>query len=183
MLYQRKPVITIADPIVRFHHLIVRPNLAELEQRAADVVLERTAPTFAAKILGPHFEYLAREWTYWHGAEHGLTDVREVGTSTIPCREHRGHEIDVVAVARDSAPRVKGARITVIGEAKATNKRPGMGDLDRLEHIRNLMTGLGYDAGNATLALFSRTGFTKELAVDAPGRGAVLLGIDDLYGG
>jgi hypothetical protein len=182
LLHQRKPVITVADPIVRFHHLIVRPHLARLEQGDAESVLATTTPTFTSKILGPHFEYLARQWTYWHGAEHGLDDVREVGTSTIACREHRGHEIDVVAIARDSAPRTRGARITVLGEAKATTKPRGTADLDRLEHIRDLVLALGYDTTDARLVLYSRTGFTKDLATHAAARRAVLVNLDAIYG-
>lgn len=178
MLHQRKPVITVADPIVRFHHLIVRPRLAELEQRNTEAVLDATAHTFESKIVGPHFEYLAREWTYWHGAEQGLSDIREVGTATVACREHKGHEIDVVAISRTSNPRTRGAKVTVLGEAKATAKSRGPADLDRLEHIRDLVTDLGYDAHEAQLAIFSRSGFSRELASDHRG---VLLDLDDIY--
>jgi hypothetical protein len=122
MLHQRKPVITIADPIVRFHHLIVRPRLAELEQRDTRAVLDATTRTFDSKIVGPHFEYLAREWTYWHGTERGLSDIGAVGTATVACREHKGHEIDVVAISRTSNPRTRGAKITVLGEARRPRK-------------------------------------------------------------
>jgi hypothetical protein len=33
LIWQRKPIISVADPAVRFHHLIVRPNLIDLEAR------------------------------------------------------------------------------------------------------------------------------------------------------
>lgn len=124
LLLQRKPVITVADPIVRFHDLIVRPNLVDFELREGRAAWERSRETFSSKVLGPHFEDLARQWTLRHGREQGLDDIGQVGTTTVACREHRGHEVDVVALSRTSRPRDKSARVTLLGEAKATNKPP-----------------------------------------------------------
>ena len=95
-------VITVADPIVRFHDLIVRPNLVDFELREGRVAWERCQETFSSKVLGPHFEDLARQWTLRYGRERGLDDIGQVGTTTVACREHRGHEVDVVALSRSS---------------------------------------------------------------------------------
>lgn len=182
LLLQRKPVITVADPIVRFHDLIVRPNLAEFEMREGRRVWERSQATFSAKILGPHFEDLSRQWAQLHAREAGLEDIGPVGTTTIPCREHRGHEIDVAALERGGRPRTKGARITLLGEAKATNKRPTVSDLQRLQHIRELLRTQGWDASECALAVFSHSGFDPTLTEAAAESQAHLLTLDAMYG-
>jgi uncharacterized protein len=33
LLLQRRPVITVADPVVKFHNLVIRPNLLDFEMR------------------------------------------------------------------------------------------------------------------------------------------------------
>ncbi|MGH3264894.1 MAG: ATP-binding protein, partial [Trebonia sp.] len=80
LLLQRHPVITVADPVVRFHNLVVKPNLLDLEMRNAEAAWERSRPTFSAKIEGPHFEELARQWARRHAQEAGLANVGQVGT-------------------------------------------------------------------------------------------------------
>ncbi|WP_328747863.1 DUF234 domain-containing protein [Streptomyces sp. NBC_00285] len=182
LLLQRKPVITVADPIVRFHDLIVRPNLVDFEMREGRAAWERSRETFSSKVLGPHFEDLARQWTLRYGRERGLDDIGQVGTATVACREHRGHEIDVVALSRASRPRDKSARITLLGEAKATNKPRTVADLRRLEHIRDLLCTQGWDAGGAVLAVYARKGAAPDL-VDAAGAGrGLLVDMGELYG-
>jgi AAA+ ATPase superfamily predicted ATPase len=182
LLLQRRPVITVADPAVRFHNLIVRPNLAQLEIREADAAWARSEPTFSAKIVGPHFEDLAREWVRWYGREAGLDDVGQVGTTVVACQEHQGHEVDVIALDRTSMPRTRAARITLLGEAKATNRLRSSADLRRLEHIRDLLVAQGWQAAESAFAIFSRTGFDPDLATEAaPGR-VVLIDLEALYG-
>lgn len=52
--------------------------------------------------------------------------------------ERAQHEIDVLALAGGQMPRSHGVRIRAIGEAKATERARGRGDLGRLEHLRGL---------------------------------------------
>ena len=93
------------------------------------------------------------------------------------------HEIDVLALARGSRPRSPGAPVAFVGEAKHRDRRPGLTELHRLQHLRDLLTASGHDAADATLGLFSATGFTDELTVEATAsRGKILLAtVDDLY--
>lgn len=182
LLLQRRPIITVADPIVRFHNLIVRPNEAELSLRETREVWDRSRDTFSAKILGPHFEELAREWVRWYASEVGLDNIGRIGTTEVPCQEHRGHEIDVIALDRYAMPRNKNARITLLGEAKATNAPRTIADLGRLEHIRALFVDQGRDASNAELALFSRSGFDADLIAESRNKAVHLLDLADLYG-
>ena len=111
--------------------------------------------------------------------------VSPVGQAVIACREHKtGHEIDVLALARGCRPRTPGVPVAFIGEAKYRDRRPGLAELHKLEHVRTLLTAAGHDASAAILGLFSGTAFTEDLAAEAAqSRGRILLaGLDTLYG-
>ena len=75
-------------------------------------------------------------------------------------------------------------RSCFIGEAKHRDRRPGLAELRRLQHLRDLLTAAGHDATDAAFGLFSATGFTDELAAEAAAsEGKMLLAtLDDLYG-
>jgi hypothetical protein len=104
----------------------------------------------------------------------GLGDV---GFATV--HDHAGrakHDIDVIAVDQN--------RITLIGEAKATVAERTMGDLQRLDHIKDVLSAIGHDARRAVVAIFSTTGFTAELRDAAASRhGVELIDLDRLYAG
>lgn len=73
--------------------------------------------------------------------------------------------------------------IALIGEAKATAARRGTGGLQRLEHVRALLTDQGYDTTGTTLALFSLHDFYPDLVGSAAGRDDLLLvDLATLYG-
>lgn len=185
MLLDRRPVITVADPVVRLHHLVTEPHLAELEAGEATRVWADVVHTVESKILGPHFEALATEWISRHGRVEAGLDVGPSGQATIACREHRcSHEIDLLTLARGMRPRTAGTTITVLGEAKYRDRRPGLAELRRLEHLRDLLVANGHDAAGATLALFSATGFTDDLEQEAarPTSRVLLAGLEHLYG-
>ena len=185
LLLDRRPVITVADPMVRFHQLVIEPYLADLEAGRAHKVWAEARHTVESKILGPHFESMAAEWVGRHAATEAGLSVGPVGQTVIACREHRtGHEIDVLALARGARPRTPEAPVAFIGEAKHRDRRPGLAELRRLEHLRDLLTTAGHDAAGAVLGLFSTSGFTQELHVTAAGsRGAILLApLEALYG-
>lgn len=185
LLLDRRPVITIADPLVRFHQLIIEPHQADLEAGRASQVWTEAAHTVESKIYGPHFEALAAEWVArYAGAEAGLA-VGPVGQTVIACREHKtGHEIDVLALARGARPRTPGAPVAFVGEAKHRDRRSGLTELRTLQHRRELLTAVGHDASDAVLGLFSATGFTQELQAEAADSGGniLLVSLDMLYG-
>ncbi len=125
LLLDRRPVVTVADPMVRFHQLIVEPYLADLEAGRAAQVLAEAKHTIKSKIYGPHFEALAAEWTARYAATEAGLVVGPVGQTVIACREHQtGHEIDVLALARGARPRAAGAPVTFVGEAKHRDRLP-----------------------------------------------------------
>ena len=185
LLLDRRPVVTVADPMVRFHQLVTEPYLADLEAGRARQVWAEAGHTVESRIFGPHFEALARQWVARYAFPEAGLIVGPVGQTVIACREHKAsHEIDILALARGARPRTQGSPVAFIGEAKHRDRRPGRTELRRLAHLRELLTASGHDAADATLGLFSASGFTDELTAEAAtGQGRVLLAdLDTLYG-
>jgi hypothetical protein len=185
LLLDRRPVVTVTDPMVRFHQLVIEPYLADLEAGRAYQVWGEAEHTVESKIFGPHFEALAADWVARYAAQESGLAVGPVGQTIIACREHKtGHEIDVLALARGTRPRTHGAPIAFIGEAKHRDRRPGVAELRRLQHLLELLTAAGHDATDAVFGLFSASGFTEELeAAAAASQGRILLAnLDTLYG-
>ena len=185
LLLERRPVVTVADPMVRFHQLVIEPHLADLEAGRSRQVWADAEHTVESKIFGPHFEALASEWVARYAPEEADLAVGPVGQTVIACREHEaGHEIDVLALAPGCRPRAPGAPVAFIGEAKHRDRRPGLAELRRLQHLRDLLTAAGHDATGAVFGLFSAAGFTEELTAEATAsRGKVLLAaLNKLYG-
>lgn len=184
LLLDRRPVITVTDPLVRFYQLVIEPYQADLEAGHARRVLAEAEHTVDSKILGPHFETLAAEWVARYAYDEAGVAVGPVGSTVIACREHKqAHEIDIVALGRGSRPRTPGSPVAFIGEAKYRDRRAGMAKLRRLEHIRELLTAAGHNADEAVLGLFSAAGFTEDLATEAAsiGRRLLLVSLADLY--
>lgn len=151
-LHERRSTYRIAEPMIRTHQLLIAPNEARLTRHRAAEVWEETQTTVESNIFGPHLEELAREWTMVHAAPASLGGVRAqtVGEADVACREHRGHQVDVVALHGD--------RVVALGEAKW--RAVNAGDLERLRHIRDVTP----DAGGAKLLLFSAGRPTRKAA-------------------
>ncbi|TMR23972.1 ATP-binding protein [Nonomuraea turkmeniaca] len=170
-LWERRPVITIVDPIVRFHNLVTVPQRDLVETGQSAEAWRRSRPTFVARILGPHFESCARAWLRGQ-ADPALRGHAGVVTGTVVNdRKGQKHEIDIVALDK----RAGRAEIRLIGEAKATVTRRSTADLDRLDRLKELLAEQGHDAGSAVLALFSMEGFQPDLVSTARRRRDVLL--------
>lgn len=181
-LRQRRPVYRIAEPVLRLHQLIIAPNEADLVGHAAARVWADNADTVQSKIYGPHFEELARQWCLWHAEPETLGDRPSlVQGATVACARHReSHELDVVVSRKRPGHRDV---LLAIGEAKNTTRPVGDGELDRLEHLRELLPSDRVESP-PRLLLFSRNGFTAELRRSTAGRRDVaLVDLDRLYRG
>lgn len=171
-LTTRRPVITVADPIIRFHNLITVAQTDLVESGRSAQAWQAARNTFAAQILGPHFEACARHWLRQYAAEEVRAGSSVVAAAVINDRSGKAkHEIDVLGLDRTS----NRASITLIGEAKATVARRTVADLDRLDHIRTLLAEAGHDTSGARIALFATEGFHQDVIDTAKRRGDVLL--------
>src|ERR1700722_12877279 len=113
------------------------PEWSDLERPGyAGQVWDRSQATFRGKVLGPHFEHLARTWTRWYASADTLGGPRtRVAHGTIPDPANKtSHELDVVVFGRDDDGR---ETVLAIGEAKS-NDIVGRGHLQRLERLRAL---------------------------------------------
>lgn len=185
VLKQRGSRLALTDPIVRFHEVVVLPRLADFEERRGGRALARAESAVSSLVLGPHFEHLCRVWTARFAADEGLgRHVGPVGATTLSDpRGRTSHDVDVVALEEGEAAGRRDARVALIGEAKTANRPRDLADLDRLDHIRRLLVDQGTRAAGATLAVFSRSGFDRDLRAAASGRADVLLvDLAHLYG-
>jgi hypothetical protein len=177
-LRQRKPTISVCDPIIRFDRLITAPSLGRLELEHTEPVWRAAAPTFRSNILGPHFEELARDWVHRFAPDEldRQAGFGEVGFGSVQDNAGRAkHDIDVLAV--------DGKKVNLTGEAKATLARRGLPDLERLDTIRTVLAREGYDTAETIVALFSTAGFTSDLVRTASSRGDTeLVDPERLYG-
>ena len=174
----------IAEPLITFYHSVMRPIWSDLAHTRDPARLwERSQPRFTANVLGPHFEQLCRHWTRYFAPEEitgGFPSRVEPGTVNDPASK-KTRQVDVAAFAVGDDGR---EAVLAIGEAK-WHETMGLAHLERLRHIRGLLTAQGRPgAGAARLLCFSGAGFTAELRDEAAQSGEVrLLTPADLYAG
>ncbi len=183
MFKNRRPIYRLADPIVRFHHVVTRGDLARFEDRRFADAWADAQPRFSTHVLGPHFEQLARDFVF-RFASPATTggQVAEVGAAVVnDSRARAQYELDVVANVRQSS----GANeVAAIGEAKHTTQVRTIADLTRLEGIRALLVDRGKAPPTTKLLLFSATGFDRNLLAAGVARDDVeLVDLDRMYRG
>jgi uncharacterized protein len=174
----------IAEPLISFYHAVMRPIWSDLAHTRNPARLwERSQHRFTDNVLGPHFEQLARQWARYFAAEEtigGFPARVEPGTVNDPASK-KTHQVDLVAYGFGEADQ---QTILAIGEVK-WHERMGISHLDRLRHIRGLLTAAGRP-GAATARLLCITGgeFTSDLAAEVARAPEVqLLTPGDLYAG
>ncbi|MGH8907691.1 MAG: AAA family ATPase [Egibacteraceae bacterium] len=153
-LRAKRSLLDIADPFLRFHYAIIRPNRAALSRRRAAAVWDRAAVTFRSQVAGPHFEHVCREAVL--DFDLGLPPIADVGATMVydpALRRH--HEVDVVGIDE------KGL-VTLIGEVKASTGDRTLEDLRRLEHVRSLLPA-DRRAAAVHLAVFTAGGADANL--------------------
>lgn len=174
----------IAEPLVTFYHAVMRPNWGALERpgRAA-AIWQRAQPTFMSKVVGPHFEELARQWARWHASPDthgGHPTLVASGTVNDPANRTT-HDVDIAVLGDPGTGR---RSILSIGEAK-WNTTMTLGHLERLQHIRGLLTAHPTTpaTANTRIALYSATGFTPDLHQAARRGEVTLVDLHRLYHG
>ncbi|MHB8463860.1 MAG: AAA family ATPase [Acidimicrobiales bacterium] len=183
LLRDRRPIYRLADPIVRFHHVVTRADLARFEDRRFAEAWPDAQARFSTHVLGPHFEKLARDFTskFASSATTGGV-VARVGSAVIRDQKARAqHQLDIVATMR--MPNGS-SEVVAIGEAKHTSRVRTVADLDRLAHIRAMLVSRGAAPATTKLLLFSANGFDHNLSETSAGRDDVeLIDLERMYRG
>jgi AAA+ ATPase superfamily predicted ATPase len=167
----------IADPLITFYQVVMRPQWGLLESGRARPVWQDAAARFSAQVLGPHFEQLCREFAL--AAPAGLFGALpgEVGSGVVADPARRSQiEIDVVVFA----PTVPGEprRILSLGEVKWGEVLSAR-HVDRLRRARDLLATRGYDTRDTMLTCYGGVGFEPNLtSLDDH---VLTVGLDDLY--
>ncbi len=185
LLIDRRPLYRLADPIVRFQHLINRRHRARLEDRRALEVWADAEATYRSQIVGPHFESMCRLWTdrYASDVTRGGPAGPSASLQVNDRREKKSFELDVVALGR--GPRTGTTKaVQLIGEAKAHQLDiDALARLDRLNDLLMARSGVT-QSPTAKRLLFSVQGFTSDLAAAAFARPDVeLVDLGRLYEG
>lgn len=179
-LRSRRTTYRIAEPMLRFQQLVIAPRESRLVRGHRSQIWHELSGTVSSRILGPHFEELAREWVREHATEHALGGIASlVGPAEINSAADRTrHGLDVVVV-EDEPERPR--RVCAIGEAKWRSEPVGRDQLERLRRLRSL---LPTQARPVRLLLFSRAGFDADLRREADISGDVeLVDLERLYTG
>lgn len=165
-LRSRRTTYRVAEPMLRFHQLVIAPREARLSRGRRPQIWDELSGTVSSRIFGPHFEELARQWVREHAAERTAGGVATlVGPTVLHSPADRTpHELDVVVV-EDETERPR--RVCAIGEAKWRADPVGREQLGRLRRLRDLLPAAERPV---RLLLFSRGGFEpalrREVATD-----------------
>ncbi|MBF8187127.1 ATP-binding protein [Nonomuraea sp. K274] len=159
---ENRPTYRIAEPLIGFYHAIMRPVWDQLERPgSANRVWQASRRRFVSNVLGPHFEQVCRDWALHHAEPDLLGGLpARVGHGTVHDPTTRtGHEIDVAVIGIADSGK---APLLAIGEAK-WNDTMGAAHIDRLRHIRDLITRAGrYDTSHTKMICFSGAGFNDK---------------------
>jgi len=177
LLLDRRPTLRVADPIVRFHDLVIRPRLTAFEERRSEPAWRDAQSTIRSHVLGPAFEDLAREWVTRYSSPATLGgEPGEVGASVLNDAAGRSqHQLDVVVLAAGQRRRPPRPKVIAIGEAKDSDRGRTADDIARLEKGRDLLAARGVDTTDCKLLLFGRSGFEGDLHQIAERRGDIEL--------
>lgn len=178
-----RPTYRIAEPLIRFYHVIMRPVWDQLERPgSATRVWQASRHRFTGNVLGPRFEQICRDWTLFHADSDLLGGLAaRVGHGAVHDRRARaGHEVDVAVVGIANGTK---APLLAIGEAK-WNDTMGAGHIERLRHIRDVIGAAGrYDTTNTRLLCFSGAGFNDNARAASDASDDVrLIDLPMLYG-
>ncbi|MEU4288338.1 ATP-binding protein [Kribbella sp. NPDC026596] len=169
----RRSTYRVAEPLVVFYHVVMRPQWGLLESGRAQNVWEAARARFSSQVVGPHFEQLCRDFALSAPAELFGELPGQIGAGIVPDHGRRTQiEIDVVVLA----PTVPGQRrkLLSLGEVK-WGEVMGRRHVERLERARQLLSR-DYDTSDTVLACYSGAGFEPGLDPKV-----LTIGLDELY--
>ncbi len=180
-LRERSSRYSVAEPIVRFHRLVVEPAAVRLTRRGAGrAIWEDAMVWIRPRVFAPHLERLAREWVLLDSSPATSGGVvNACGPSRVGSGD-RVLQLDLLATTADHRGR---KRVCAVGEVKSGQDRVGAGQLERLDFAIDLLDPKVVDESPKRL-LISRSGFTRQLEQTASHRRDVeLIDLPRLYSG
>jgi uncharacterized protein len=179
-LRDNRPTYHPADPLLRFHYAIIRPNHSRLARHdaATSDIWQQLLPTFESQVIGPCFESVARDWTQHIASQQTLSGTpAHVGPTIVTLADGSECQIDVVVA--DAAESPSARTVHALGEAKA-GERITMAHVKVLERARE---ALGVRATNAKLLCFGSR-ISPEVHRNAAQRTDLeIVDLERLYGG
>jgi hypothetical protein len=176
-----RSVYRICEPLIVFHHAIMRPEWSRLERRGqAAQVWRDSARRFAGSVVGPRFEQICRDWVQDYAVEEVAGGaVAQVCQGVVNDTEQKtAHQVDVVVFGNDAA---RQRVLLAIGEAKWAEPM-GSGHLARLQRVRELLIRNGQPgAQTARLLCFGGAEPSGQLRRAAAAGQVRLVGLADLY--
>ncbi len=171
-----KPLYRISEPLIVFYEAIMRRQWTLLERGYEEVAWTGAQSTFLAKVVGPNFESICRDWALTAGPAVFGEPVGHVASASINDANARAQiEVDVVVLAAEEPGQPR--RVLSLGEVK-WDRVMGVGHINRLERARELLAGKGYDVRSTLLACYSGAGFSSELTSMG---GVLLVDLETLY--
>jgi AAA+ ATPase superfamily predicted ATPase len=163
----------VAEPLVVFYQVVMRPQWGLLESGRARNVWEAARTRFSSQVVGPHFEQLCRDFALAAPAALFGELPGQIGAGVVADHSRRTQiEIDVVVLS----PTVPGQRpkLLSLGEAKWGDVM-GRRHVERLERARQLLSR-DYDTSETVLACYSGAGFEPGLDPDV-----LTIGLGEIY--
>lgn len=134
----------VTEPLVAFHHVVMRPRWGLLECGRAAEVWKEAQPRFTARVVAPHFAQLCRA----HAPALVGGEVGHVGSGVVPDGRHGPVEIDLAVLA----PTVPAEPPRILALGVTSWERPlGPADADRVRRARTLLGQRGYDVRDTRL--------------------------------
>lgn len=181
-LKDRRTTFRIAEPVVRFHRLVIEPNESRLIlRRSPATIWDDVLPVVRSQIYAPHLEHLAKEWVLGYASPESLGGTAtSVGSSVLTTgRAHERVQLDLVVTERTSKG---GTRLIAIGEVKAGVAPVGVEQLAGLDAAEQRLKGEAVEPLKKLIV--ARGGFTGDLVREARRRPDVeLVDLHRLYNG
>ncbi|GGL06897.1 hypothetical protein [Planomonospora parontospora] len=159
----------------------MRREWTRLERGNRVAAWSNSQATFLAQVVGPHFEWLCREWAMDAGPDVFGELPGEVAEGVVADPVNRT-QIQVDVAVLSSAPPGERRRVLSLGEAE-WDKPMGLRHLDRLRRARDLLSVKGYDTSATVPACYGGAEFDADLhAASAADPRVLLVDPATLYG-
>lgn len=165
--HSRMSLYEINDAFLNFHFSLLRPYFALIDQNRTGKVIEEIASRFNVFVARSGFERICRKFIMVSGDAKRLPfEPIEVGRLW-----NREVEIDVAAIDKKS-------KSALLGECKWTERPIACDVLDELQNKARSLKSIA--SFKKHFALFSKSGFTKDVVEKAKSENLLLFSVKDM---